>query len=105
MNLRKFSLHAIALLILCSLLFASISDAKIMGPNTITADGIVTGIDLQAKWVAIDGKTYNLADNPVILDWLRSHSIQISDKVKITLPNTVGENKLISIQKPSDTNK
>lgn len=105
MNIRKFYLNCLCLFILCCLLSASVSYAKILGPNTISTKGTVTDIDLQEKWISIDGQTYNLDDNEIILNSLRSQSVQALDKVEFAYQKIGEEKKLISIEKQSDTYK
>jgi hypothetical protein len=92
-------------LILCGLFFAGAANARIFGPHLISAQGVVTDINLQEKWIAIDGQTYNLEDNLIVLDRLHSQSIRIMDKVEITYQKTGSQDKLIYLKKQSDTYK
>jgi hypothetical protein len=102
---RKFYLHTIGCLILCGLFFAGAANARILGPHMITAQGVVTDIDLQEKLIAIGGQTYDLEDNLIVLDRLRSQSIRIMDKVEFTYQKTGSQYKLIYLKKQSETYK
>jgi hypothetical protein len=100
---RKFYLNTIGCLILGGLFFAGAANARILGPHMITAQGVVTGIDLQEELIVIDGQTYYLDDNLIVLNRLHSQSIRIMDKVEITYQKTDSHDKLIYLKKQSDT--
>jgi hypothetical protein len=105
MKIPEVRWQTVASLLLCVLVLASVSQARILGPDTVVAKGVVTDVDLQLKTVSIDGQPYNLEDNPIALDQLRSQSIRILEEVEITYQKTDKGDKLIFFKKQSETLK
>lgn len=99
MNKGKSYHMILVLMILSAVFFADLSFARVLGPGMETMKGIVTAIDLQSKTVTIGNDLFNLGDDPMVLEKLRSKAIKLSDSVSIIYKKSGNEKILISCDK------